>query len=75
MYLWYPDGDPQMSATYRHGRLNGRFLGWYRNGRIIYDMAINQSGYVGDYFSREGDSESEDSFEREGDASDPRDGD
>ncbi|MBP7205044.1 MAG: hypothetical protein KBA54_00850 [Candidatus Cloacimonetes bacterium] len=75
MYLWYPDGAPQMSAIYRLGKLNGRFLGWYRNGRIIYDMAINQSGYAGDYFGREGDEASEDSDEREGDTNEPRDGD
>ncbi|MDP2173687.1 MAG: hypothetical protein Q8J62_07910, partial [Candidatus Cloacimonadaceae bacterium] len=32
MYLWYPDGSPQMSANYHRGRLHGRFLGWYHNG-------------------------------------------
>ncbi|MBW6513161.1 MAG: hypothetical protein K0B87_00175 [Candidatus Syntrophosphaera sp.] len=51
MYLWYPDGSPQMSANYRQGRLNGRFLGWYRHGGVIYDMVINQTGYAGDYVS------------------------
>jgi antitoxin component YwqK of YwqJK toxin-antitoxin module len=75
MYLWYPDGAPQMSAIYRQGRLNGRFLGWYRNGGVIYDMAINQSGYAGDYLSREGGQEGEDIYEPEGDANEPRDGD
>lgn len=74
MYLWYPDGAPQMSATYRQGRLNGRFLGWYRNGGVIYDMAINQSGYAGDYMGREGDAESEDILELEGDANEPPEG-
>ncbi len=75
MYLWYPDGAPQMSANYRQGRLNGRFLGWYRNGSVIYDMAINQGGYAGDLMDRESEAGGEDIFEREGDANDPRDGD
>lgn len=48
-YLWYPDGTPQMSASYRFGRLSGRFLGWYANGGVIYDMVITGSGYAGDY--------------------------
>ncbi len=74
MYLWYPDGAPQMSATYRQGRLSGRFLGWYRNGGIIYDMAINQGGYAGDYLTQEGGQDGEDSTELEGDANEPQDG-
>jgi antitoxin component YwqK of YwqJK toxin-antitoxin module len=54
MYLWYPDGSPQMSANYRLGRLHGRFLGWYLNGGVIYDMVINHSGYAGDYIEDNG---------------------
>jgi len=74
MYLWYPDGAPQMSANYRQGRLNGRFLGWYRHGGVIYDMVINQGGFAGDYLSREDSQESDDFFEPEGDANEPGDG-
>jgi antitoxin component YwqK of YwqJK toxin-antitoxin module len=74
MYLWYPDGTPQMSANYRQGRLNGRFLGWYRHGGVIYDMVINQCGFAGDYLSREDSQESDDFFEPEGDANEPGDG-
>ena len=71
-YLWYPDGAPQMSATYRAGRLNGRFLGWYRHGGVIYDMVINQSGYAGDYIEDDGARSAEESgdADREGDTQD-----
>lgn len=58
LYLWYPNGTPQMSANYRMGRLRGRFLGWYANGGIIYDMMIGARGYSGDLLdddSRRGD--------------------
>lgn len=48
LYLWYPNGNPQMSANYRMGRLRGRFLGWYANGGTIYDMMIGTNGYNGD---------------------------
>jgi hypothetical protein len=48
MYLWYPNSNPQMSANYRLGRLQGRFLGWYAHGGIIYDMMIGAYGYSGD---------------------------
>jgi antitoxin component YwqK of YwqJK toxin-antitoxin module len=48
MLLWYPDGAPQMSAYYRDGMLNGRFLGWYQNGGVIYDMVLNRGAYMGD---------------------------
>lgn len=74
MYLWYPDGAPQMSANYRQGRLNGRFLGWYRHGGVIYDMVINQGGFAGDYLSCEDSQESDDFFEPDGDANEPGDG-
>lgn len=74
MYVWYPDGAPQVSANYRQGRLSGRYLGWYRNGGVIYDMAINQSGYVGDYISREDAPDSEDILEGEGDSNESKDG-
>ncbi len=53
MYLWYPDGKPQMSTNYRHGRLHGRFLGWYMTGGIIYDMVINHGAYAGDFIEDE----------------------
>ncbi|NLW18472.1 MAG: hypothetical protein GXY81_02150 [Candidatus Cloacimonetes bacterium] len=72
MYLWYPDGAPQMSANYRQGRLDGRFLGWYHHGAIIYDMVINASGYAGDYIERDGGGDADDIFEREGDTADSR---
>ena len=74
MYLWYPDGAPQMSANYRQGRLNGRFLGGYRHGGVIYDMVINQGGLAGAYLSREDSQESDDFYEPEGDANEPGDG-
>lgn len=71
-YLWYPDGAPQMSASYRAGRLNGRFLGWYRHGGVIYDMVINQSGYAGDYIEDDGSRSAEESgdADQEGDTQD-----
>lgn len=53
-YLWYPDGTPQMSANYSHGRINGRFLGWYANGGVIYDMVITGGGYAGDFIEDDG---------------------
>jgi hypothetical protein len=31
----------QMSVNYREGILHGRFLGWYNNGSVIYDMTLN----------------------------------
>ena len=68
LYLWYPNGNPQMSANYRMGRLHGRFLGWYANGGIIYDMMIGTNGYNGDMLeddSQRGDDETDDT-EREG---------
>ena len=49
IYIWYPDAKPQMSAHYRQGRLRGRFLGWYANGNVLYDMMIGANGYIGDY--------------------------
>lgn len=49
LYIWYPDGSPQMSAWYVQGRLRGRFLGWYANGNVIYDMVIGPGGYNGDF--------------------------
>jgi antitoxin component YwqK of YwqJK toxin-antitoxin module len=70
MYLWYPDGAPQMSANYRNGKLHGRFLGWYRNGGIIYDMAINQDGYAGDYLDTDEALLDDAGPENEGDAGD-----
>ncbi len=72
MYLWYPDGAPQMSANYRQGRLDGRFLGWYHHGSVIYDMVINASGYAGDYIERDGGADADDYFEREGDSGEAR---
>ncbi|MFO8145541.1 MAG: hypothetical protein R6T89_07435 [Candidatus Syntrophosphaera sp.] len=70
MYLWYPDGSPQMSVNYRQGRINGRFLGWYRNGNVIYDMVINQDGFARDYVSDDDSRrlEAERESEGEGDA-------
>lgn len=70
MYLWYPDGTPQMSANYRAGRLFGRFLGWYANGGIIYDMVINNGGYAGDYIEDDGARSSEESADSEGETTD-----
>jgi hypothetical protein len=69
-YLWYMDGAPQMSANYSKGRLQGRFLGWYRNGGIIYDMAINNGAWGGDYITDDGNRSAEDttSTDGEGDA-------
>lgn len=72
MYLWYPDGAPQMSANYRQGKLDGRFLGWYHHGAIIYDMVINASGYAGDYIERDDGADADDIYEREGDGADMR---
>lgn len=66
MYLWYPDGSPQMSANYRQGRLNGRFFGWYRNGNVIYDLVINEGGFAGDYVSDEDSRRLETELEVEG---------
>ena len=54
MYVWYPDGTPQMSVNYARGRLHGRFLGWYANGGVIYDMAITSRGYGGDLMDDDG---------------------
>jgi antitoxin component YwqK of YwqJK toxin-antitoxin module len=72
MYIWYPDGTPQMSANYRQGRLHGRFLGWYANGGIIYDMVINSGGYAGDFIEDDRAQAAEDTgdAEREGSTSD-----
>lgn len=53
LYLWYPDAKPQMSAYYYKGRLRGRFLGWYANGKVIYDMMIGPKGYSGDMLEDE----------------------
>ena len=53
-YVWYPGGEPQMYVNYKAGRLNGRFLGWYMHGGIIYDMVINDNGYAGDYIDQDG---------------------
>ena len=65
-YLWYPDGNPQMSANYRGGKLQGRFLGWYANGGIIYDMVINNGAYAGDYIEDDGARGLADSADTEG---------
>ncbi|MDZ4181925.1 MAG: hypothetical protein U1B83_03525 [Candidatus Cloacimonadaceae bacterium] len=71
MYLWYPDGSPQMSANYHQGRLHGRFLGWYQTGGVIYDMVINHGGFSGDYlYDADGSRESTDTPESEGEAVD-----
>lgn len=72
LYLWYPNGTPQMSANYHMGRLRGRFLGWYANGGIIYDMMISANGYGGSFVeddSRRGDDETGDT-EQEGNDND-----
>jgi len=69
MLLWYPDGNPQMSATYREGALHGRFLGWYQSGGVIYDMVINQGTYAGDNLARSDDGRDDtgrDELEKEG---------
>ncbi len=60
MYVWYPDGTPQMSVNYSRGRLHGRFLGWYAHGGVIYDMAITAKGYGGDLMDRDGSGEGDD---------------
>jgi len=54
MYVWYPDGTPQMSVNYVRGRLQGRFLGWYAHGGVIYDMVITNNGYGGDLLDDDG---------------------
>jgi len=72
MYLWYPNSNPQMSANYRLGRLQGRFLGWYAHGGVIYDMMIGTNGYSGDLIEnddRVGDDETADT-EQEGNDND-----
>jgi len=40
--IWYPDGNPQMSANYKNGAPHGRFMGWYNNGKQIYNIFLNQ---------------------------------
>ncbi|HOD59903.1 MAG TPA: hypothetical protein PKH17_04085 [Candidatus Syntrophosphaera sp.] len=49
MYIWYPNGAPQLSTNYRQGKFHGWYIGWYSNGTIFYNMAFNQGKYVGDY--------------------------
>lgn len=69
MLMWYPDGSPQMSATYRDGILHGRFLGWYHSGGVIYDMVINQGTYAGDNMAQSDDGRDDgdrEDLEREG---------
>ena len=53
-YVWYQGGEPQMSVNYRRGKINGRFLGWYMHGGVLYDMIINDKGYAGDNISDDG---------------------
>lgn len=53
-YVWYQGGEPQMSVNYRRGKINGRFLGWYMHGGILYDMIINDKGYAGDNVTDDG---------------------
>lgn len=67
-YLWYPDGAPQMSANYRQGRLQGRFLGWYRHGGVIYDMVIARGGYAGDFIEDDGSRGQDEAADAEGEA-------
>ncbi|HQO47009.1 MAG TPA: hypothetical protein PK617_02855, partial [Candidatus Cloacimonas sp.] len=69
MLMWYPDGSPQMSANYVNGYLQGRFLGWYNNGSVIYDLMINKGTYAGDNLMDEDESRASseiDIGEREG---------
>jgi len=51
MLVWYPDGKPQLLATYRKGRLNGKFKGWYQFGAVIYDLVLKDNAFVGDQLS------------------------
>lgn len=67
-YLWYPDGAPLMSANYRAGALQGRFLGWYAHGGVIYDMVLNQGVYSGDNIEDDREQSAQEDGEREGDA-------
>lgn len=67
-YLWYPDGAPLMSANYRLGALQGRFLGWYQNGGVIYDMVLNHGAYSGDYIDDDRAQAQIEDTEGEGDA-------
>lgn len=67
-YLWYPDGAPLMSANYRAGALQGRFLGWYAHGGVIYDMVLNQGVYGGDNIEDDREQSVQEDGEREGDA-------
>lgn len=67
-YLWYPTGAPLMSANYRLGALQGRFLGWYQNGGVIYDMVLNHGAYTGDYIDDDRAQAQTEDTEGEGDA-------
>ncbi|MFA7028934.1 MAG: hypothetical protein WC179_01460 [Candidatus Cloacimonadaceae bacterium] len=68
MYIWYPNGTPQLSTNYRQGKLHGWFFGWYSNGTILYNMAINQGKYVGDYQDDDDRRQQQELPEYEGDA-------
>lgn len=49
MFIWYPDGTPQLMANYRHGILSGRFKGWYLHSEVIYDLVLNGGKFASDY--------------------------
>lgn len=43
-YMWYRGFKPAMNMNYYRGRQRGRLLGWYLNGKILYDMMIDPKG-------------------------------
>lgn len=49
MLLWYNDGSPQLFSSNHYGAPNGRFLGWYPDGRIIYNLVLNRGRLSMDY--------------------------
>jgi antitoxin component YwqK of YwqJK toxin-antitoxin module len=47
--LWYPDGEPQLYTNYYQGAPHGRFVGWYTNGRVVYNIVLNRGKLGGDF--------------------------
>lgn len=43
-YMWYLGFKPAMNMNYYLGRARGRLMGWYLNGKILYDMIIGPKG-------------------------------
>jgi len=68
MYIWYPNGAPQLSTNYRQCKFHGWYIGWYSNGTIFYNMAFNQGKYVGHYQDDNDRRQEQESPEYEGDA-------